>query len=90
MQAAILLMPDPNREALQTLLLFLNEVAANSERNQVNISIKRKRKFTQSPTAELCTIALYPTPPWSAGAGACDQVNKVQTVTVPVHGVLTK
>lgn len=36
MQAAILLMPDPNREALQTLLLFLNEVAANSERNQVN------------------------------------------------------
>lgn len=35
MQAAILLMPDPNREALQTLLLFLNEVAANSETNQV-------------------------------------------------------
>lgn len=58
MQAAILLMPDPNREALQTLLLFLNEVAANSERNQVNICIKRKRQFTQSPTTELCTIAL--------------------------------
>ena len=37
MQAAILLMPDPNREALQTLLLFLNEVAANSETNQVNL-----------------------------------------------------
>lgn len=36
MQAAILLMPDPNREALQTLLLFLNEVAANSETNQMN------------------------------------------------------
>lgn len=35
MQAAILLMPDPNREALQTLLLFLNEVAGNSEINQV-------------------------------------------------------
>lgn len=35
MQAAILLMPDPNREALQTLLLFLNEVAANCETNQV-------------------------------------------------------
>lgn len=42
MQAAILLMPDPNREALQTLLLFLNEVAANSETNQVNTSMKKK------------------------------------------------
>ena len=37
MQAAILLMPDPNREALQTLLLFLSEVAANSETNQVKL-----------------------------------------------------
>lgn len=37
MQAAVLLMPDPNREALQTLLLFLNEVAANCETNQVTI-----------------------------------------------------
>jgi len=46
MQAAILLMPDPNREALQTLLLFLNEVAANSERNQVITSMKEKSKFT--------------------------------------------
>lgn len=48
MQAAILLMPDPNREALQTLLLFLNEVAANSETNQVNTSMKKKCKFTQN------------------------------------------
>lgn len=48
MQAAILLMPDPNREALQTLLLFLNEVAANSETNQVNTSMKKKWKFTQN------------------------------------------
>ncbi|XP_032223242.2 rho GTPase-activating protein 7 isoform X3 [Nematostella vectensis] len=36
MQAAILLMPDENREALQTLLLFLNEVAENSAVNQMN------------------------------------------------------
>lgn len=35
MQAAIMLMPDENREALQTLLLFLNEVASSSETNQV-------------------------------------------------------
>lgn len=43
MQAAILLMPDPNREALQTLLLFLNEVAANSERNQVNTRNEKEK-----------------------------------------------
>ncbi|XP_020905172.1 rho GTPase-activating protein 7 isoform X2 [Exaiptasia diaphana] len=36
LQGAILLMPDENREALQTLLLFLNEVAANSSQNQMN------------------------------------------------------
>ena len=40
MQAAILLMPDPNREALQTLLLFLSEVAANSETNQVRYYLR--------------------------------------------------
>ncbi|KAK3696697.1 hypothetical protein QZH41_013056 [Actinostola sp. cb2023] len=36
LQSAVLLMPDENREALQTLLLFLNEVAANASENQMN------------------------------------------------------
>ncbi|XP_035681138.1 rho GTPase-activating protein 7-like isoform X1 [Branchiostoma floridae] len=35
MQAAIMLMPDENREVLQTLLLFLREVAQNVEENQM-------------------------------------------------------
>ena len=35
MQAVVLLMPDENREALQTLLLFLNDVAQESSVNQV-------------------------------------------------------
>ncbi|CAH1267753.1 DLC1 [Branchiostoma lanceolatum] len=35
MQAAIMLMPDENREVLQTLLLFLCEVAKNVEENQM-------------------------------------------------------
>ena len=35
LQAVVLLMPDENREALQTLLYFLSEVAAYSEANQV-------------------------------------------------------
>ena len=57
MQAAILLMPDPNREALQTLLLFLNEVAANSERNQVNTR-NEKEKLTQNrKTTELLFLS---------------------------------
>ena len=56
MQAAILLMPDPNREALQTLLLFLNEVAANSERNQVKTSMKKKSKLTQNFAPSHCNI----------------------------------
>ena len=49
MQAAILLMPDPNREALQTLLLFLNEVAANSERNQVNTRNEKEKQVDTKP-----------------------------------------
>jgi hypothetical protein len=39
LQGAVLLMPDENREALQTLLLFLNEIAANASVNQVNKTI---------------------------------------------------
>lgn len=35
MQLAILLMPDENRDVLQTLLLFLNEVASHSYINQM-------------------------------------------------------
>ena len=35
-QSVMLLMPDGNREALQTLLHFLKEVASNSAVNQVN------------------------------------------------------
>ncbi|KAJ8348423.1 hypothetical protein SKAU_G00270120 [Synaphobranchus kaupii] len=35
MQAAIFLLPDENREALQTLLLFLRDVAACAEENQM-------------------------------------------------------
>lgn len=34
-QAAIMLMPDENREVLQSLLLFLTDIAANSQENQV-------------------------------------------------------
>ena len=35
MQLAIILMPDENRDVLQTLLLFLNEVASHSYVNQM-------------------------------------------------------
>lgn len=35
LQAVMLLMPDEHREALWTLLLFLKEVSAHSETNQV-------------------------------------------------------
>ena len=35
MQAVVLLMPDENREALQTLLMFLHDVAQQSSINQV-------------------------------------------------------
>ncbi len=38
MQYAILLMPDENREALYTLLNFLNSIAANKENNSVSRS----------------------------------------------------
>ena len=36
MQLAIILMPDENRDVLQTLLLFLNEVASHSYVNQMS------------------------------------------------------
>ena len=39
MQAAVMLMPDENREALQTLLLFLNDVASYADTNQVQTVI---------------------------------------------------
>ncbi len=35
LQGVMLLMPDENREALQTLLVFLKQVADNSHVNQV-------------------------------------------------------
>ena len=35
MQAVMLLLPDENREALQSLLLFLKDMAENSSKNQV-------------------------------------------------------
>ena len=35
MQLAIILMPDENREALQTILAFLNDFAVMSKENQV-------------------------------------------------------
>lgn len=35
MQLAILLMPDENREVLQSLLFFLGDIAQHSEENQV-------------------------------------------------------
>lgn len=38
MQAVVLLMPDENREALQTLLLFLHDVAQQSSVNQVHVT----------------------------------------------------
>ncbi len=38
MQAVVLLMPDENREALETLLLFLHDVAQQSSVNQVNLT----------------------------------------------------
>ncbi len=37
MQLAIILMPDENRESLQTILAFLNEFASFSSENQVFI-----------------------------------------------------
>jgi hypothetical protein len=45
MQAVVLLMPDENREALQTLLLFLHDVAQKSSVNQVNVT-QRKIKYS--------------------------------------------
>lgn len=61
MQAAILLMPDPNREALQTLLLFLNEVAANSETNQVRCVIFVWENQSQSEDKITACQAYYAT-----------------------------
>ena len=40
MQAVVLLMPDENREALQTLLLFLHDVAQESSVNQVSLILQ--------------------------------------------------
>ncbi|XP_074651788.1 rho GTPase-activating protein 7-like isoform X2 [Tubulanus polymorphus] len=37
-QSAIMLMPDENREVLQSLLLFLSDLAQHSEKNQMNAS----------------------------------------------------
>jgi hypothetical protein len=37
MQNAVLLLPDENREALQTLLFFLNDIAYYSDANHVSI-----------------------------------------------------
>lgn len=34
-QAAVMLMPDENREVLQSLLLFLSDIAEHSNENQV-------------------------------------------------------
>lgn len=42
----MLLMPDENREALQYLLLFLSEVAEQSEINQVSPSLYRNNNAT--------------------------------------------
>lgn len=56
MQAAILLMPDANREALQTLLLFLNEVAANSETNQVNLHYYFVKNLCQKLREEIFSL----------------------------------
>ena len=38
LQAAVMLMPDENREVLQSLLLFLSDMAQYSEENQVSNS----------------------------------------------------
>ena len=35
-QAAIMLLPDENREVLQSLLLFLSDIASHSDENQVS------------------------------------------------------
>ena len=38
LQAAIMLLPDENRETLSTLLYFLADVASNFDENQMNAS----------------------------------------------------
>ena len=38
MQCACMLLPDENREVLQSLLLFLSDMASHSQRNQMNAS----------------------------------------------------
>jgi hypothetical protein len=40
MQYAILLMPDENREALYTILKFLNSIDANKDHNNVRKFLK--------------------------------------------------
>ena len=47
MQAVVLLMPDENREALQTLLLFLHDVAQESSVNQVSLILQNVHPYSE-------------------------------------------
>ena len=40
LQAAVVLLPDEHREALQTLLYFLSDIASHSSTNQVQHILK--------------------------------------------------
>ena len=59
MQAVVLLMPDENREALQTLLLFLHDVAQKSSVNQVNLIRKILWKFNDFDIVNIFHMMSY-------------------------------
>lgn len=88
MQAAILLMPDPNREALQTLLLFLNEVAANSETNQMN---EKNLGVCFAPSLfHLCGTKEDPSSPKRQKRTPMNKASKELTDNLAAHECLAK
>ncbi|XP_071847958.1 rho GTPase-activating protein 7-like isoform X4 [Apostichopus japonicus] len=69
-QAAIMLMPDENREVLQSLLLFLTDIAANSQENQMtayNLAVCFAPSLFQLNVSGVATAGRSPQTPRRGG-----------------------
>ena len=51
LQAAVMLLPDENREVLQSLLLFLSDMAEHSAENQVTTAYSMSSAISEKSSA---------------------------------------
>ncbi|XP_031563482.1 rho GTPase-activating protein 7-like isoform X2 [Actinia tenebrosa] len=88
LQGAVLLMPDENREALQTLLLFLNDIAANAPVNQMN---EKNLGVCFAPSLfHLCGSKEDPSAPKRQKRTPMNKASKELTDNLAAHECLTQ